>query len=183
MQPRALLNGKTLSITVERLCYELLENHGNFSESAIIGLQPRGIYLARRIHQRISQILQKTGILMGEMDVTFYRDDFRRRESPLLPQSTNMNFVIENKKVILIDDVLFTGRTVRSGLDALLSYGRPRQVELLVLIDRRWSRQLPIQPEYVGKTIDTLVSQKVKVLWKETDGEDKVVLYSPAETE
>jgi pyrimidine operon attenuation protein/uracil phosphoribosyltransferase len=119
----------------------------------------------------------------GNLDITFYRDDFRRREKPLIPSITNIDFSIENKRVILVDDVLYTGRTIRSGLDALLTFGRPSKVELLVLIDRRYSRDLPIQADYIGKTVDTLISERVSVEWKETEGEDKVVLFTKESNE
>jgi pyrimidine operon attenuation protein/uracil phosphoribosyltransferase len=112
-----------------------------------------------------------------------YVDDFRRREKPMIPSITNIDFSIENKRVILVDDVLYTGRTIRSGLDALLTFGRPSKVELLVLIDRRYSRDLPIQADYIGKTVDTLISERVSVEWKETEGEDKVVLFTKESNE
>jgi pyrimidine operon attenuation protein/uracil phosphoribosyltransferase len=119
----------------------------------------------------------------GNLDITFYRDDFRRREKPMIPSITNIDFSIENKRVILVDDVLYTGRTIRSGLDALLTFGRPSKVELLALIDRRFSRDLPIQADYIGKTVDTLISERVSVEWKETEGEDKVVLFTKESNE
>ncbi|MBI2967664.1 MAG: bifunctional pyr operon transcriptional regulator/uracil phosphoribosyltransferase PyrR [Bacteroidetes bacterium] len=183
MKPRVIITGKEFRVTIERLCYELIENHGDFSGTALIGLQPRGTLLLRRICRALTDTHGIVNPLTGEIDITFYRDDFRRREMPLLPQSTNMNFVVESKRVILMDDVLFTGRTVRAGLDALLTFGRPEKVELLVLIDRRWSRQLPIQPDYTGKCVDTRVNQKVKVTWKESEGNDGVLLYEDIEGE
>jgi pyrimidine operon attenuation protein/uracil phosphoribosyltransferase len=112
------------------------------------------------------------------LDITFYRDDFRRRVQPIIPSVTNIDFIIENKNVVLIDDVLFSGRTIRAGLDALLAFGRPNRVELLTFIDRRFERLLPIQPDYTGKRVDTLSSQRVSVEWAEIEGEDKVVLYT-----
>jgi pyrimidine operon attenuation protein/uracil phosphoribosyltransferase len=130
----------------------------------------------------LEEILGKK-IVCGNLDITFYRDDFRRRERPLIPSITNIDFSIENKKVVLIDDVLYTGRTIRSGLDALLTFGRPSKVELLVIIDRRFSRDLPIQADYTGKAIDTLISERVSVEWKETEGEDKVVLFTKESNE
>jgi pyrimidine operon attenuation protein/uracil phosphoribosyltransferase len=176
MKPRLILNSKSFELTINRLCYQLIENHNDFSGSVIIGLQPRGIYLAQRIRKRLSEILKKKEIACGSLDITFYRDDFRKKE--LIPQSTQIDFIIEDKKVVLMDDVLFTGRTIRAGLDALMAFGRPQQVELMVLIDRRYSRHLPIQPDYVGKTIDSIASEKVKVEWTETDGTDKVWLVT-----
>ena len=176
MKPRIILDSKHFAITIDRLCYQLIENHNDFSNSAIIGLQPRGIYLAHRITERLKEILKKKKLLCGDLDITFYRDDFRKKD--LVPTSTQIDFIIEEKQVILVDDVLFTGRTIRAGLDALMDFGRPKNVELLVLIDRRWSRHLPIQPDYVGKIIDTIASEKVKVEWKETEGKDQVWLMT-----
>ncbi|HEY1039945.1 MAG TPA: bifunctional pyr operon transcriptional regulator/uracil phosphoribosyltransferase PyrR [Bacteroidia bacterium] len=176
MKPRVILEGEQLEVTITRLCHQLIEVHDNFQHSVIIGLQPRGIYLAKRIHAQLGKILKNKNIQLGELDTTFFRDDFRRKE--LIPNKTTINFIIEEKNVVLIDDVLFTGRTIRAGLDAMLAFGRPKDVELLVLIDRRWSRHLPIQAKYVGKTIDSIESQKVKVDWAETEGKDRVTLLT-----
>lgn len=176
MKPRIILDSKHIEITVTRLCHQLIEVHNDFSNSVIIGLQPRGIYLSKRIHTKLSEILKTKKILCGSLDTTFYRDDFRKKE--LVPNETEIDFIIEDKNVVLIDDVLYTGRTIRAGLDAMLAFGRPKDVELLVLIDRRLSRHLPIQAKYIGKTIDSIASEKVKVDWKETDGSDKVTLLS-----
>jgi pyrimidine operon attenuation protein/uracil phosphoribosyltransferase len=176
MKPKIILEGELLEITITRLCYQLIEVHDDFKQSAIIGIQPRGVYLAKRIHQKLSSILKSKKINYGELDITFYRDDFRRKE--LIPNKTNIDFIIEDKNIVLIDDVLFTGRTIRAGLDAMLAFGRPKDVELLVLIDRRFSRHLPIQAKYAGKTIDSIESQKVKVEWKETEGKDRVTLLN-----
>lgn len=176
MKPRIILDSKHIEITVTRLCYQLIEVHNDFSNSVIIGLQPRGIYLSQRIHKKLSDILKSKNIQCGSLDITFYRDDFRQKE--LIPNATELDFIIEDKNVILVDDVLYTGRTIRAGLDAMLAFGRPKDVELLVLIDRRLSRHLPIQAKYIGKTIDSIASEKVKVDWKETDGADKVTLLS-----
>ena len=176
MSPRLILNEKGFELTIERLCHQLIENHGDFSESVLIGLQPRGIFLSERINKGLKKILGNKNILIGNIDVTFSRDDFRRRDSPIIPNSTQMDFIIEDKKVVLIDDVLFTGRTVRAGLDEILAYGRPRDVELMVLIDRRFCRQLPIEPNYVGKSVDSIDEEKVKVEWREIEGRDKVYL-------
>ncbi len=178
MKPRVVLNSVRFQITLKRLCYQIIENHNDFSNSVLIGLQPRGIYVARRIQKYLTEITGIKNIPVGDLDITFHRDDFRRRENPLTPSSTNINFLIENKDVILFDDVLFTGRTIRAGMDALMAFGRPRKVELLVLVDRRFSRQLPIDPDYTGKTVDSVASEKVKVCWKETDGKDEVVLFT-----
>ena len=177
IQSRLILSHTHFEITLMRLCHQLIENHEDFSDSVILGLQPRGILLAKRIHQYLSAILPEVKIPYGDLDTTFFRDDFRRRE-PLLAASTNVDFIIENKKVILIDDVLFTGRSVRAGLDALLVFGRPAKVELLVLVDRKYTRELPIAPDYVGIKIDSVDSERVKVNWKQLDGADEVMLLT-----
>ena len=176
MKTKTILEKQAFQLTITRLCYQLIENHNNFNDSVIIGLQPRGVYLAKRIHQQLSQILKKKDIKLGSLDTTFHRDDFRKKE--LIPSATEIDFMIEDKNVILVDDVLFTGRTIRAGLDAMLDYGRPNDVELLVLIDRRLSRHLPIQAKYVGKTIDSVASEKISVEWEEADGKDRVLLLN-----
>ena len=176
MKSREILSSENIEIIIKRLCFQLIEVHEDFSNSVIIGLQPRGIFLAKRIVKELQLISKNKKILYGEFDTTFFRDDFRRKE--LIPNKTTINFIIEDKNVVLVDDVLFTGRTIRAGLDAMLAFGRPKDVELLVLVDRRFSRHLPIQAKYVGKTIDSIASQNVKVEWKELEGKDKVTLIN-----
>jgi pyrimidine operon attenuation protein/uracil phosphoribosyltransferase len=176
---RTLLNEKHFDITLTRLCHQLIEVHNDFSNTVIIGLQPRGVFLSKRLHAQLTKLTKNKNISHGELDITFYRDDFRQKE--LVPNQTNIPFIIEGKNVVLVDDVLFTGCTIRSGLDALLSFGRPNKVELLVLIDRRFKRHLPIQANYVGRTIDSIESQNVKVEWKEVDGRDKVTILNSKE--
>lgn len=177
MEKQVILNSVQFELTINRLCYQLIENHSSFENTVLIGLQPRGIHVLNRLKQQLESILS-TSVTCGNLDITFYRDDFRRREKPIIPSVTNIDFVIEGKKVVLIDDVLFTGRTIRSGIDALMAFGRPETVELLTLIDRRFSRHLPIQADYIGKSIDTITSERVNVEWKEIEGTDQVVLYS-----
>ncbi len=178
MEKQVILNSRHFELTLNRLCYQLIERHHDFSDTVLIGLQPRGVNVLARLKSQLESILGTT-VVCGNLDITFYRDDFRRRERPIIPSATNIDFVIEGKQVVLIDDVLFTGRTIRSGLDALLAFGRPKKVELLALIDRRFNRDLPIQADYVGKSVDTLSSERVSVEWKEIEGEDKVVLFTP----
>lgn len=176
MKPKIILDSKQFEITITRLCYQLIEVHNDFSDSVIIGLQPRGILLAKRIQKKLIEILKNKDIHCGNLDITFYRDDFRKKE--LVPNRTEIDFIIEDKNVILVDDVLYTGRTIRAGLDAMLAFGRPKDVELLVLIDRRLSRHVPIQAKYVGKVIDSVTSEKVVVEWNESEGKDVVTLIS-----
>jgi pyrimidine operon attenuation protein/uracil phosphoribosyltransferase len=178
MEKQVILNEKQVELTLHRLCHQLIENHNDFSNTVIIGLQPRGIHVVNRLKMMLEDKL-KQAITCGNLDITFYRDDFRRRETPMIPSATNIDFVIENKRVVLVDDVLYTGRTIRSGLDALLAFGRPEKVELLTLIDRRFKRHLPIQADYVGKAVDTLISERVSIEWKEIEGQDKVILFTP----
>lgn len=173
---KSLFTRQQLQITIERLTHQLLENHLDFSNTVLIGLQPRGVYLSDRIHNRINALLPDVRVPYGKLDITFYRDDFKTGSGLIEAKTTDIDFSLDNKNVILIDDVLYTGRTIRSGLDALLDFGRPQSVELMVLIDRRFSRELPIQPDYVGLTVDAVGSQKVKVLWKEKDKKDEVVM-------
>jgi pyrimidine operon attenuation protein/uracil phosphoribosyltransferase len=162
MQKKLILDPKLLDITLDRLCQQLIEAHSDFSNSVILGLQPRGIYLAELIHQKLKSLIKKE-IPLGYLDTTFHRDDFRRRENPAKASETKVPFVIEGKNVILIDDVLFTGRSVRAALDAMISFGRPAKVELLVLVDRHATRDLPIAANYIGKQVDTQHNQRVLV--------------------
>jgi pyrimidine operon attenuation protein / uracil phosphoribosyltransferase len=164
MEKKILLSAQLLEITISRLAQELIENHQDFKQTVLIGLQPRGIFFAEKVKQKLLE-LQPYPIVLGYLDVTFYRDDFRRRDTPLKPNATRMDFVVEDKKVIIIDDVLFTGRTIRAALDAMLAFGRPQSVELLALIDRQYTRHLPIQPNYVGRQVNTLASQWIQVEW------------------
>lgn len=170
---KSILNQQQISLTIKRLANQLLENHERLHETVLIGIQPRGIYLSNRLVQELKEEEALT-IKYGKLDITFYRDDVRNELH--LPNKTDINFSIEGKKVVLIDDVLYTGRTIRAAMDALMDFGRPQKVELMVLIDRRYSRQLPVQPDYTGKWIDSIVSQKVKVLWQDKDGKDEVIL-------
>ena len=177
MEKQVILNSKHLELTLKRLSHELIESHNDFSDTVLVGLQPRGIHVVSQLKKQLEIILGKE-IICGNLDITFFRDDFRRREKPLIPSITNIDFSLENKKVVLVDDVLYTGRTIRAGLDALLTFGRPSKVELLTFIDRRFRRDVPIQADYVGKTVDTLIMERVQVDWKEIDGIDQVVLYT-----
>jgi pyrimidine operon attenuation protein/uracil phosphoribosyltransferase len=175
-QLKSIFTEPQLEITIKRLAHQVLENHVDLTNTVVIGLQPRGIYLSDRIVDEIKKQTSSDKIQYGKLDITFYRDDIRKELH--IANRTDIPFSIEGKNVILIDDVLYTGRTIRAALDALLDFGRPEKVELCVLIDRRFSRQLPIQPDYIGKSIDAIVSQKVKVFWKSKDGKDEVCLVN-----
>jgi pyrimidine operon attenuation protein / uracil phosphoribosyltransferase len=162
MQKKLILDSELLDITISRLCQQLIENHDDFSNSVIIGMQPRGIFVADILHRKLEKDTKKQ-IPLGYLDATFYRDDFRRRETPAKANETRIPFIIEGKNVVLVDDVLFTGRTIRAALDAMIAFGRPAKVELLVLIDRKYNRELPINADYVGKVVNTLSTQRVLV--------------------
>ena len=169
---KSLLNQQQIQLTIKRLANQVLENNVELRNTVLIGIQPRGIFLSDRIVKELSSLTN--AIFYGKLDITFYRDDIRKELH--IPNQTDIKFSIEGRKVVLIDDVLYTGRTIRAALDALMDYGRPEKVELMVLIDRRYSRQLPIQADYIGKSIDSIVTQKVKVLWKDRDEKDEVIL-------
>ena len=176
MGEKILFNHKELDLSVNRLCWQLIENHCDFSDTVLVGMQPRGYKFAQKIHSTLLELASIKEISLGSLDITFFRDDFRRREEPIAPNQTDINFLVEGKNVIFIDDVLYTGRSIRAGMDAINSFGRPKQIELLVLIDRRFSRELPIEPNYVGKTVDAIDSEKVVVEWDDTVNNGQVSL-------
>lgn len=176
MSQKTLLTSKEVTIILHRLACQLIEKHLDFSNTILIGIQPRGKYLAERIKTIIQKEYQIKDIPLGFLDITFFRDDFRRGEKTLEANKTEIDFIVEDKKVVFIDDVLFTGRSIRAALTAIQSFGRPSEIELLVLIDRRFSRHLPIQPDYRGRQVDAINNEKVKVSWVENDGEDAVFL-------
>ena len=178
MSQKLLLNSKEINIILHRLACQLIENHTDFKESVLIGIQPRGVFLAERIGRILKEDYAIENVLMGKLDITFYRDDFRRSSKPLEANKTRIDFVVEDKRVVFIDDVLYTGRSIRSALTAIQSFGRPRDIELLTLIDRRFSRHLPIQPDYNGRQVDAINEEKVKVHWQENEGEDAVYVIN-----
>ncbi|APY12257.1 bifunctional pyr operon transcriptional regulator/uracil phosphoribosyltransferase [Seonamhaeicola sp. S2-3] len=176
MSQKVLLNAKEVNIILHRLACQLIENHNDFSNTVLIGIQPRGKYLANRLAKMLTEDYKVKNIQLGHLDITFFRDDFRRGEKILEANTTEIDFLVENKNVVFIDDVLYTGRSIRSALTAIQSFGRPNEIELLTLIDRRFSRHLPIQPNYRGRQVDAINKERVKVNWKENDKEDAVYL-------
>lgn len=178
MAKKTLLNEKEIHIILHRLACQLIENHQDFSDTILIGIQPRGIYLANRLVHLLQEEYGIKNILLGKLDITFYRDDFRRRMEPLQASKTEINFVVDSKNVVFIDDVLFSGRSIRAALTAIQAFGRPNNIELLVLIDRRFSRHLPIQPDYLGRQVDVIKDEQVKVGWKENDKKDVVYILN-----
>ncbi|MFK8101218.1 MAG: bifunctional pyr operon transcriptional regulator/uracil phosphoribosyltransferase PyrR [Saprospiraceae bacterium] len=175
---RTILEKEQFRFTIDRLCHQLIEVYGDFEDTCLIGVQHRGVLFANRIHQRLATILKDSKIEYGKLDITFYRDDFRTRDKPLVANATELDFLVEGKRVILVDDVLYTGRTIVAALTALQHYGRPQKVELLTLVDRRFNRHLPIQADYTGLTVDALDEAYVKVEWETIDGKDRILLFS-----
>ncbi|NHN26726.1 bifunctional pyr operon transcriptional regulator/uracil phosphoribosyltransferase PyrR [Flavobacterium jejuense] len=176
MSQKILLTAKEVNIILHRLACQLIENHLDFSNTILIGIQPRGKHLAERLAAILKEDYKIKDVQLGFLDITFFRDDFRRGEKPLEANRTEINFIVEDKKVVFIDDVLYTGRSIRAALTAIQSFGRPSEIELLTLIDRRFSRHLPIQPDYRGRQVDAINNEKVVVKWIENDGEDLVLL-------
>ena len=177
MDSQVLISTDQFALILDRLAHQLLEHH-DFSNTDLIGLQPRGVRFAKRLQSRLTELLDGQEVRVGALDVTFHRDDLRMKDKPIVPNVNDMDFLVEGRKVILVDDVLFTGRTIRAGLDALLSYGRPDKVELAVLIDRRFRRELPIEPTYIGQQIDSIGGQHVVVEWAEENDSDRVILFN-----
>jgi pyrimidine operon attenuation protein / uracil phosphoribosyltransferase len=190
---RTISEAAHLDLTIERLCYQLLEDYGDFSNTCLVGIQTGGVALAERLQQKMAQILSRPSVMkpkasrggitlpLGKLDITFYRDDFRTSKKPLAANANDMPFVVENQRVILVDDVLYTGRSVQAAMTALNHYGRPESVKLLVLVDRRFNRQVPVQPDYVGIVMDALDEAYVQVEWQEVEGTDRVLLFSHKE--
>lgn len=178
MSQKVLLNSKEVNIILHRLACQLIENHNAFENTVLVGLQPRGKYLANRLAQILKEDYKIKNLQLGYLDITFFRDDFRRGDKPLEANTTEIDFIVEDKKVVFIDDVLYTGRSIRAALTAIQSFGRPKEIELLTLIDRRFSRHLPIQPNYRGRQVDAINQEKVIVNWKENGREDSVYLIN-----
>ena len=178
MSQKVLLSAKEINIILHRLACQLLENHLDFKNTVLIGIQPRGTFVAERLTKILKEEYGVKHINVGFLDITFYRDDFRRGDKTLAATQTKIDFLVEDKKVVLVDDVLYTGRSIRAALTAIQSFGRPAEIELLTLIDRRFSRHLPIQPNYRGRQVDAINDEKVKVMWEENDGKDVIYLIS-----
>ena len=175
---KIIVSSERFQLTILRLCHQILENHAHMEELCIIGIQERGVLLADRIRQNLQFMIGSQPFDYGMLDITFYRDDFRRRVIPIKASSTHIDFLIENKKVILVDDVLYTGRTVHAAMSALQDFGRPLKIEMLCMVDRRFNRHFPIKADYLGVAVDALDEAYVKVNWHEKDGVDEVRLFS-----
>ena len=178
MSQKLLLSAENLRIILYRLACQLKETHDDFSQTLLVGLQPRGVRLAERLQHILQQHHKVDNVHLSMLDITFFRDDFRRNDKVLNPNSNSMEVGVENKRIVLIDDVLYTGRSIRAALTAIDSYGRPSEIQLLTLIDRRFSRHLPIQPDFCGCQVDAIQNEHVVVRWKEDDNEDAVYLVN-----
>ena len=178
MPKKILLDSKKIDLILNRLVCQLIENHKDFKNTVLIGLQPRGTYLIEKILKIFKKKYPSIDIKSGILDFTFFRDDFRRSDKTLKANSTQINFSIENKNVVLIDDVLFTGRSIKAAMSSMDSYGRPNSIELLVLIDRRYKREIPIQANYCGAKIDTFKGDKVNVVWNENSKKNVIYIES-----
>lgn len=176
MTQKKLLDKLTLDILISRLSCELIENHFDFTNSVLIGLQPRGIFVLNKLIKKLKEKYLIPNLKYGNLDTTFFRDDFRNKKIQPKASFSNINFDIEDKRVVLVDDVLYTGRSIRAALIAIESYGRPIKIELLTLINRRFTRHLPIQPDYVGLNVDTLQNDRVSVNLQESNIEDAVYI-------
>jgi pyrimidine operon attenuation protein/uracil phosphoribosyltransferase len=177
-KPKVILESKRLILTLERLCNQVFEEHPSLEDVCFIGIQERGVLLANRLIPILKNLYGKQKVLFGKLDISFYRDDFRTRTDPIKVSSTDIEFNLEGRKIILIDDVLYTGRTVHAAISAILDFGRPSSIEFLTLVDRRFNRHFPIKADYKGIVVDAVDEAYVKVNWIHLDGEDKVLLYS-----
>ncbi len=177
-QGKIIVSSDRFQLTLLRLCHQILEHHIHPEELCIIGIQERGVFLAERIKTSLAHMLGVQSFYYGMLDITFYRDDFRRRDTPIKASSTQIDFLVENKNVILVDDVLYTGRTVHAAMAALQDFGRPQKIEMLCMVDRRFNRHFPIKADYFGIAVDAVDEAYVRVEWEQKDGEDKVLLFS-----
>ena len=174
---RVISEKEKFDLTIERLCYHLIEDYDTFEDTCIVGIQTGGVQLAARLLQKLGEILRGGNIPFGKLDITFYRDDFRTSKKPLAANVNDMPFVIENQRIILVDDVLYTGRSVQAAMTALNHYGRPKSIKLLVLVERRFNREIPVRPDYIGLSMDSLDDAYVSVEWADTEGEDRILIY------
>ena len=177
-EPKVIMEKQRFGLTIDRLCHQLVESHPSFSNTCIIGIQEKGAIFSDRIKERIEVLYPGMDFLYGKIDISFYRDDFRIRTKPLKVASTEIHFLVEGMHVILIDDVLYTGRTVHSAMAALMDFGRPASIQYMALVDRRFNRHLPVQADFKGVTVDAVDEAYVKVEWKHLNGEDRILLYS-----
>jgi pyrimidine operon attenuation protein/uracil phosphoribosyltransferase len=169
-----VMDAQDIDRTVTRMTHRILEVHKGAAGLTLIGIQTRGVFLAKRIQEKIRTI-EGVEVETGDMDITLYRDDWTRISHHPVVQATDILFSVDGREIILVDDVLFTGRTTRAAMDAIMDFGRPDRIELAVLVDRGY-RELPIQADYVGRFVETRRSETINVFLKEHDGEDKVLI-------
>jgi pyrimidine operon attenuation protein/uracil phosphoribosyltransferase len=174
---RIILHHDRVLLTLERLALSIVESSNGDEGICLVGIQEKGVLFSDRIVENLTQYSDQFSFQYGKLDITFYRDDFRRRETPLKAFATDMPFLVEGKKVILIDDVLYTGRTIHAAMAALMDFGRPESIELMCLVDRRFNRHFPIQANHVGITIDSLENAYVRVNWDKDNKNHHVILY------
>ncbi len=171
---KEVVDAVTMQRALTRITYEIIERNKGVSDIVLIGIKTRGIYIAKRLSERLKQ-LENSEVPVGELDITLYRDDLKEIGPQPEVKKPDFSFSIEDKHVILVDDVLYTGRTIRAGLDAVMDFGRPRKISLAVLVDRG-HRELPIRADYVGKNIPTSSNEQIIVEMKETDGVDRIMI-------
>lgn len=176
-QKAQVMDSETMSRSITRIAHEILENNRGAENLAIVGIRNRGIFFARRLAEKIKQI-ENAEVPVGSLDISLYRDDVSTYSTPKI-YKTEIPFDVKDKTIILVDDVLFTGRTIRASMDAIMDYGRPAAVQLAVMIDRG-HRELPIRADYVGKNIPTARKERIKVNVVEVDGEDSVLIGEEA---
>ncbi len=174
---RTIVDTIKFGIIINRLAEQLAENHGNFENTCIIGIQEKGVKLASRLQQQL-QATHAIEADFGKLDITFYRDDFRVRDKPLKASATQVDFQVEGRDIILIDDVVYTGRTIHAAITAIQDLGRPNTIKLLCMVDRRFNRHFPVKTDYTGVQVDALDEAYVKVSWEDIDGKDEVLIFS-----
>lgn len=175
---KLIANAQRVDLTIKRLCHQVVENHPDLRQLCLIGIQERGVYLADRLRAELVIMLGSQPFDYGKLDITFYRDDFRRRNSPLKASTTSMDFLVEGRQVVLVDDVLYTGRTVHAAMSALQDFGRPAQIEMLCMVDRRFNRHFPIRADYAGLAVDALDDAYVRVCWASLGESDEIRLFA-----
>ena len=177
---RIILNEVQFGFTIKRLCHQLIETYDHFENTCIVGIQDKGAILSDRLMEELKLLVQNP-IQYGKLDISFHRDDYRRRDVVIAPSPTEMDFIVEGKRVILIDDVLYTGRSVHAAMSALQQFGRPKSVELLTFVDRRFNRHFPIQADYYGISVDAIDDAYVKVEWNALHGKDQIKFFGNKE--
>lgn len=176
---KEVVDAVTMKRALTRISYEIIERNRGLEDLVLVGIKTRGIYIAQRIAERLKQ-LEDIEVPVGELDITLYRDDVDTQQEDPEVHSSSIPVKLEGKEVIVVDDVLFTGRTIRAAMDAIMDFGRPRRISLAVLVDRG-HRELPIRADYVGKNIPTALTEEIIVEMEETDGQDRIMIAKDTE--